>query len=73
MASGPYDPDVYRRFAENLRGCLAGRNIERPSMWALRRKALATARRTANGSSVSTGQSEPKASRAPLPSTLRQA
>ena len=27
MASGPYDPDVYRRFAENLRGCLAGRRV----------------------------------------------
>jgi hypothetical protein len=49
-AQGPYDPDVYRRFAENLRGCLGGSNIERVSMGALRRKALRTARRTANGS-----------------------
>lgn len=52
MASGPYDPDVYRRFAENLRGCLAGRNIEHLSMRALERRARRTARRTANGSSV---------------------
>jgi phosphoenolpyruvate carboxykinase (ATP) len=48
--AGPYDPDVYRRFAENLRGCLSGANIERPSMWRLRRRALETAVRTANGS-----------------------
>ncbi len=52
MASGPYDPDVYRRFAENLRGCLTGSNIEHPSMWALRRRAMASARTTANGSHV---------------------
>jgi phosphoenolpyruvate carboxykinase (ATP) len=49
-AKGPYDPDVYRRFAENLKGCLEGRNIEHPSMWTLGRKALKSARRTANGS-----------------------
>jgi len=49
MAS-PYDPDVYRRFAENLRGALDGPNVERPSMRALRRKALETAVVTANGS-----------------------
>lgn len=52
MASGPYDPDVYRRFAENLRGCLDGPNVEHPSMWALERRALASARRTAAGSPV---------------------
>jgi phosphoenolpyruvate carboxykinase (ATP) len=49
MAQGPYDPDVYRRFAENLRGGLSGKNIERPSMRGLRQRALATAYRTANG------------------------
>ncbi len=48
--AAPYDPDVYRRFAENLRGALAGTNIERLSMRALRRKALETAVITANGS-----------------------
>jgi phosphoenolpyruvate carboxykinase (ATP) len=52
MATGPYDPDVYRRFAENLRGCLNGPNIEHPSMWSLRRKALSSGRQTANGSHV---------------------
>ena len=26
--AAPYDPDVYRRFAENLRGALDGPNIE---------------------------------------------
>ncbi|MBZ5639409.1 MAG: phosphoenolpyruvate carboxykinase (ATP) [Acidobacteriia bacterium] len=50
MGAGPYDPDVYRRFAENLRGCLGGPNIEHPSLWALRRSALLSSRRTANGS-----------------------
>jgi phosphoenolpyruvate carboxykinase (ATP) len=50
MAQGPYDPDVYRRFAENLRASLAGRNIEHPSMRRLRRKAMETAFITANGS-----------------------
>ena len=49
-AKGPYDPDTYRRFAENLRGVLGGPNIEHPSLWALRRKALKSARKTANGS-----------------------
>ncbi|NCO69579.1 MAG: phosphoenolpyruvate carboxykinase (ATP), partial [Acidobacteria bacterium] len=48
--AAPYDPDVYRRFAENLRGALQAPNIEHPSMRVLRRKALATAFRTANGS-----------------------
>ncbi|MDD5563659.1 MAG: phosphoenolpyruvate carboxykinase (ATP) [Thermoanaerobaculaceae bacterium] len=48
--AAPYDPDVYRRFAENLRGALDGPNIERLSMRALRRKALETAVITANGS-----------------------
>ncbi len=52
MASGPYDPDVYRRFAENLRGCLNGSNIEHPSMWTLGRRAMASGRKTANGSRV---------------------
>ncbi len=50
MPSGPYDPDVYRRFAENLRGALDGPNIERLSMRALHRKAMETAVITANGS-----------------------
>jgi phosphoenolpyruvate carboxykinase (ATP) len=50
MSEGPYDPDIYRRFAENLKGSLEGRNIEHPSMGTLRRKALKSARRTANGS-----------------------
>jgi phosphoenolpyruvate carboxykinase (ATP) len=50
MALRPYEPDVYRRFAENLRAALDGPNIEHPSMRALRRKALGTARRTAYGS-----------------------
>jgi phosphoenolpyruvate carboxykinase (ATP) len=49
-AKGPYDPDTYRRFAENLRGCLDGPNIEHISMRSLRRKALKTSRKTANGS-----------------------
>lgn len=52
MASGPYDPDVYRRFAENLRGCLGGPNIEHPSMWTLRRRALASSRDTKESSHV---------------------
>jgi phosphoenolpyruvate carboxykinase (ATP) len=46
----PYDPDVYRRFAENLRGALGGRNIEHASMRSLRRKAFRTAFITAQGS-----------------------
>jgi phosphoenolpyruvate carboxykinase (ATP) len=46
----PYDPDVYRRFADNLRGVLGGPNIEHPSMRKLRSKALETAVMTANGS-----------------------
>ncbi len=50
MPAGPYDPDVYRRFVENLRGALDGANIEHPSMRALRRKAFATSLETANGS-----------------------
>jgi phosphoenolpyruvate carboxykinase (ATP) len=50
--AAPYDPDVYRRFAENLRGALDGPNIERPSMRALRKKAFATSLGTANGSHV---------------------
>jgi phosphoenolpyruvate carboxykinase (ATP) len=50
--AAPYDPDVYRRFAENLRGVLDGPNIEHPSMRALRKKALATSLKTANGSPV---------------------
>jgi phosphoenolpyruvate carboxykinase (ATP) len=52
MPTGPYDPDAYRRFAENLRGCLGGANIQHPSMWALKRRAVASARRTANGAHV---------------------
>lgn len=48
----PYDPDTYRRFSENLRGALSGPNIEHPSLWGLRRKALKSARRTANGSAL---------------------
>lgn len=50
MAQHPYDPDVYRRFAENLRGALEGRNIEHASMRTLRRKALKTAFMTRQGS-----------------------
>lgn len=50
MAETPYDPDAYRRFAENLRSALDGKNIEHPGMWSLRRKALKTAQRTAVGS-----------------------
>jgi phosphoenolpyruvate carboxykinase (ATP) len=50
VGKGPYDQDVYRRFAENLKAALEGPNIEHPSMWALRRKALQSARRTASGS-----------------------
>ncbi|MEW6367930.1 MAG: phosphoenolpyruvate carboxykinase (ATP) [Acidobacteriota bacterium] len=50
MAKGPYDPDVYRRFAENLRPALHGPNVETLSMRSLRNRALAGARRTANGS-----------------------
>lgn len=50
MAQGPYDPDVYRRFAENLRGVLDGPNIEHASMARLRRKALRTAFITRQGS-----------------------
>lgn len=48
--AAPYDPDVYRRFAENLRASLDGPNIEHPSMRALRSRAWETAQRTANGS-----------------------
>lgn len=50
MSTGPYDPDCYRRFAENLGASLTGPNIQHPSMARLRRMALASARRTANGS-----------------------
>jgi phosphoenolpyruvate carboxykinase (ATP) len=50
MPSGPYDPDVYRRFAENLRGALDGPNIEHVSMRTLKKKAYKTAVITANGS-----------------------
>ncbi len=50
MAQGPYDPDAYRRFAENLRAALCGKNIEHPSMWMLGRQARKTAQRTAVGS-----------------------
>ena len=49
MPSQPYDPDVYRRFAENLRG-LDGPNIEHVSMRTLKKKAYKTAVITANGS-----------------------
>jgi phosphoenolpyruvate carboxykinase (ATP) len=45
-----YDPDVYRRFAENLRSALGGGNIERLSMRRLRKRAWETAVRTATGS-----------------------
>jgi len=48
--AAPYDPDVYRRFAENLRGALDGPNIEHVSLRTLRRKALDTAAITAKGS-----------------------
>ncbi len=48
----PYDPDVYRRFAENLKASLNGPNIEHASMRSLRRKALATARKIKNGSAL---------------------
>jgi len=48
--AAPYDPDVYRRFAENLKGALDGPNIEHISLRTLRRKALETAVITANGS-----------------------
>ncbi len=50
MGASPYDADVYRRFADNLRGALDGPNIERISMRKLRRKALDTAYITAQGS-----------------------
>jgi phosphoenolpyruvate carboxykinase (ATP) len=46
----PYDPDVYRRFADNLRGALDGPNIEHASMRTLRKKAWETAVKTATGS-----------------------
>ena len=49
-AKGPYDPDHYRRFAENLKGALGSPNIQHPTLWGLRRKALKSARKTANGS-----------------------
>ncbi|MCS7183420.1 MAG: phosphoenolpyruvate carboxykinase (ATP) [Thermoanaerobaculum sp.] len=48
--SKPYDPPVYRQFAENLRHALGGKNIEHANMSTLRRKAWATAFRTAQGS-----------------------
>ncbi len=52
MASGPYDPDVYRRFAENLKSSLDGPNVRHLSMRRLRRLALPHARTTADGSHV---------------------
>ena len=52
MAEKPYDPDVYRRFADNLKAALRGPNIEHISMSRLRRKALRTARITSNGSAL---------------------
>lgn len=50
MAQSPYDPDVYRRFAENLRGALGGSNIEHASMSRLKQRAMATAFITRQGS-----------------------
>lgn len=50
MAHHPYDPEVYRRFAENLRPALEGPNIEHASMGRVRRKALRTAFITRQGS-----------------------
>lgn len=52
MAAKPYNPDVYRRFADNLKAALKGPNIEHITMKKLRRKALATARITKNGSAL---------------------
>ncbi len=49
MAS-PYDPLVYRQFAENFRHAITGRNIEHTGMRTLRRKAWRTAFPTAQGS-----------------------
>lgn len=48
----PYDPTVYRHFAENLKSALNGKNIEHPSMWQLKREAFKTARFTKQGSPV---------------------
>ena len=45
----PYDADTYRRFAENSRGS-PGPKHPTPLHGGLRRKSLASARRTANGS-----------------------
>ena len=50
MAQGPYDPDAYRRFADNLRAALGGKNIEHPARWMLGRQARKTAQKTAAGS-----------------------
>jgi phosphoenolpyruvate carboxykinase (ATP) len=52
MSAMPYDPVVYRQFAENLAAALKGGNIEHPSMRELKKKAMATARFTKNGSPV---------------------
>ncbi|MBP7147776.1 MAG: phosphoenolpyruvate carboxykinase (ATP) [Acidobacteria bacterium] len=49
-----YDPDAYRRFAENLRPALSGPNVRSISMRQLRRVSLPAARRTATGSHVFT-------------------
>jgi phosphoenolpyruvate carboxykinase (ATP) len=52
MTFGPYDPVVYKNFAENLRNALKGRNIEHPTMEELRKKSLKTARFTSFGAPV---------------------
>ncbi|MCX7830309.1 MAG: phosphoenolpyruvate carboxykinase (ATP), partial [Acidobacteria bacterium] len=52
MSINPYDPKVYKNFAENLKSSLKGRNIEHLTMEELRKKALKTARFTSFGAPV---------------------
>ncbi|UCF78391.1 MAG: hypothetical protein JSW03_09885, partial [Candidatus Eiseniibacteriota bacterium] len=48
--SGSYDPELYARFAENLKTALSGPNIRDVDLGELRAPALQTGVRTKNGS-----------------------
>jgi phosphoenolpyruvate carboxykinase (ATP) len=50
MSTTPYDPKVYKEFADALPASLKGPNIEHPTMAELKKKAYATARFTKTGS-----------------------
>jgi len=48
--SATYDLDAYRRFAENLRSALRGKNIKTISLREAHKKAIPSALRTRTGS-----------------------